>query len=76
MAKKRKPSFQDDLDAITACFTGEDGGVSYALLRANLTQLATRTDPASLQLLAIVRQFRMLVDILGAVPKNSLEETR
>jgi hypothetical protein len=61
----KESTLKEDLDFITDVFSGGDGGVSFFLVKARLMEIDLRGDEVSRELIAKVRQFRKLLEILG-----------
>jgi hypothetical protein len=56
----------NDIQLILACFSGEDGGVSFAKLRCLLADFEKRAengDDAAEQILLVVHRFAKLIQI-------------
>jgi hypothetical protein len=57
---------KEDLQTIMSCFSGEDGGVSFAKLHCLLDSMeekASQGDEAAKQVLLVVRRFARLIQV-------------
>jgi hypothetical protein len=57
-------TLKEQIDNITDTFTGADGGLKFVMFLKNMREIETRDDPASKEILELVRKFSKLLDAL------------